>query len=125
MNQINSILPVLALSIPLMGALLIVLVNKQVNLLTALTTLLTCLLIAAMYPFIKAGKILSKTFIIFKAPVTGFPNLLFSFRVDALGFFVGLIAAVIWMLATFFASYPAGNARCRFCWRFIHSVCFF
>jgi multicomponent Na+:H+ antiporter subunit D len=125
MNQINSILPVLALSIPLLGIALILWVNKRathsaarpglqgkpgdtcataapcVNLLTALITLLAFLAVAAMYSAIRAGKVLSGSFTVASAP--RFPTMLFSFRVDALGFYIGLIAVTIWMLSSFFA----------------------
>ena len=119
MNQINSFFPVFALSIPLLGIALILWVTKRgpqsatgagcatgtscINLLTALITLLTFLVIAAMYPAIKAGKILAGSFTVFKAPTPGFPTVLFSLRVDALGFYIGLIAVVIWMFSSFFA----------------------
>ncbi|MCL6582478.1 MAG: monovalent cation/H+ antiporter subunit D family protein [bacterium] len=107
MNQIISFLPLLALSIPLLGIIVILWVSERfpqsVNLLTALSTLLTAFAVATMYPTIRAGGSLTKSFVLFTAPQVGFIPLVFSFRVDALGFFVGLIATVVWMLSSFFA----------------------
>ncbi|MEW5801979.1 MAG: proton-conducting transporter membrane subunit [bacterium] len=106
MNQISNMLPILALSIPLLGIVLILLCNKRVpqrvNLLTAFIILLTFATVAAMYPAIRAGKVLAGSFTVFEAE--GFPVvMLFSLRVDALGFFIALIATAIWMLSSFFA----------------------
>ncbi|MGA1874027.1 MAG: proton-conducting transporter membrane subunit [bacterium] len=99
MNQ-TSILPVLALLIPLLGIIFILWIQRQasqkVNLYTALITLVTSLVVVAMYPFIRDGKVLVNTI------ETGLP-VAFSLRVDTLGFFIGLITSVIWMLSSFFA----------------------
>ena len=96
----TSIIPVLALFIPLLGIFLIVWVNKRfpqkINLCTALITLLDFLVVAAMSPSIMAGKILVKTI------ESGLP-ITFSLRVDTLGFYIGLIATGIWMLSSFYA----------------------
>ncbi len=96
----TSIAPVLALSIPLLGILPVLWVNKRfpekVNICTAIITLIDFLVVAAMYPAIKAGTILVNTI------ETGLP-VTFSLRVDTLGFYVGLIATGIWMLSSFYA----------------------
>ncbi len=99
MNQ-TSVLPIFALAVPLFGVIPILYINKRapekINLSTAIITLITFFIIALMYPSIKAGNILVNTL------KTGIP-VGFSFRIDALGFFIGLIASFIWMLSSFYA----------------------
>lgn len=98
MNQ-QSILPVLALAFPLIGAISVQWIDNtyggQANRFTAFITLASAITVAAMYPHIKAGKILVYTL------STGLPVGIF-FRVDTLGFFVGMISICIWMLGSFY-----------------------
>jgi multicomponent Na+:H+ antiporter subunit D len=96
----SSILPVLALAFPLIGAIAVQWIDKifpgQADKFTAMVTLASALTVGVMYPHIKAGKILVYSI------STGLPVGL-SFHVDSLGFFVGMISAIIWMLGSFYA----------------------
>jgi len=95
----QSILPVVALAFPLIGAVSVQWVERflpgQADRFTALTTLASAITVGFMYPSIKVGKVLVYSL------STGLPVGI-SLRVDGLGFFVGMIAAVIWMLASFY-----------------------
>lgn len=98
MNRL-SVLPVLALAFPLIGAVAVQWIDKTFSGLadhfTALATLASAITVGAMYPYIKAGKILIYSI------STGLPVGL-SFRVDSLGFFVGIISIFVWMLGSFY-----------------------
>lgn len=95
----QSFLPVLAIVFPLIGAITVNWVKKvfrgQETLFTALITLASAITIGLMYPYIKAGNVL--TYLIPTGLSVGI-----SFRVDTLSFFVGLISISIWMLASFY-----------------------
>ncbi|MBN2372602.1 monovalent cation/H+ antiporter subunit D family protein [bacterium] len=99
MNQ-QSILPIFAIAFPLIGAVSIRWIDKtfvgQASRFTAFITLASAISVAAMYPHINAGKILVYTL------STGLPLGIF-FRVDTLGFFVGIISICIWMLVSFYS----------------------
>ena len=97
--NLQSILPVLALLFPLLGAVTVYWIDKnfpgQADRYTAIMTLFSAIAVALMYPHIKAGNILEYSI------STGLPIGL-SFRVDSLSFFVGIISIVIWMLGSFY-----------------------
>ncbi|MGA1839137.1 MAG: complex I subunit 5 family protein [bacterium] len=99
MNQ-PSILPILALVFPLIGAIALPWIDRffsgMADRFTAIVTLASAIAVGSMYPHIKAGKILVYSI------STGLPVGL-SFYVDSLGFFVGMISVIIWMLGSFYA----------------------
>ena len=91
---IESILPFLAVLIPLIAVLIIPWLNDaQGNRFTALAAAMSLVVILMMYPHIHAGNTLEKVF------DTG-AMVKFSFMADSLSFLVGLISVFLWMLAS-------------------------
>lgn len=93
----ESYLPVLSILVPVLGVLLIPFIEEQkTNILTAIATFTSFVIILSMYPFIRSGTVIG----------TGFNTELLinlTFRVDALGYIVGLVASIIWTLASVYA----------------------
>ena len=70
---------------------------KTRNILAVLTTVITFLLIASMYPIIMAGEV------IYYPIAELIPPFGLSFRVDVLGFGLALLASFVWMLVTIYS----------------------
>lgn len=107
---IESILPFLAVLIPLIAVLIIPwLNNAQGNRFTALAAAMSLVVILMMYPHIHAGNTLEKVF------DTG-AMVKFSFMADSLSFLVGLISIVLWMLASIYGIeyMHKGHAQSRY-----------
>jgi len=94
LTVVNSILPLLAVVIPLIAAVIIPwLDDAGGNWFTALAAAASLVVILMMYPYIHAGNALEKVF------DTG-AMIRFSFMADSLSFLVGLISVFLWMLAS-------------------------
>jgi len=94
-------LPVVIVFLPLVSALFVPLVEVKYkgrsNLFTAVVCIFCFLLTVSIYPKIRANQIVS-------SPVWD-PGIgiNFSFRIDALGFLVSLLATFLWMLASIYS----------------------
>lgn len=107
---IESILPFLAVLIPLIAVLIIPWLNDaQGNRFTALAAAMSLVVILMMYPHIHAGNTLEKVF------DTG-AMVKFSFMADSLSFMVGLISIVLWMLVSIYGIeyMHKGHAQSRY-----------
>ncbi|MEW6088437.1 MAG: proton-conducting transporter membrane subunit [bacterium] len=96
----NSMLPLLAILIPLLGAIAVPVIGKKIekhiNQFTVLITVITFLIVLKMYPAINSGNILQLEI------NTGF-RIGFLCQADMLSFFVGFISAFIWMLTSIYS----------------------
>ena len=107
---IESILPFLAVLIPLIAVLIIPWLNDaQGNRFTALAAAMSLVVILMMYPHIHAGNTLEKVF------DTG-AMVKFSFMADSLSFLVGLTSVFLWMLASIYGIeyMHKGHAQSRY-----------
>ena len=97
---IKSSLPLLAIVIPILGAIAVPVlrerIEKYVNQFTVFITSLTFVVVLLMYSDISNGNILQIVL------HSGF-SIGFNFRVDALGYFVGFISTFIWVLASIYS----------------------
>ncbi len=103
METKTSFLPVFAALFPMVMTFAIYYVQKESpklrNNLSVLTSIITFISVAAMYPIIAEGKII--VFELFEVlPDMGVVG---TFRVDVLGFSLALLASFVWMLATIFS----------------------
>lgn len=93
----ESYLPVLSILIPVLAIFLIPFLDeKKTNILTSVATFFSFIVILLMYPFIRDGKILE----------IGFNTdllIYLSFRVDALSYITGLVASILWTLASVYS----------------------
>lgn len=98
--MVLSYLPLYAVLLPIIAILGVVVMERTYpekrNHYTVIITIIVFLMILSMYPHIKAGEVLGVEI------NTGF-RIDFSYRVDALGFILGLVSIVIWMLASIFS----------------------
>jgi len=102
-ERTTSILPVFAALFPMVMTFAIYYVQKESpklrNNLSVLTSIITFISVAAMYPIIAEGKII--VFELFEVlPDMGVVG---TFRVDVLSFCLALVASFVWMLATIFS----------------------
>ncbi len=100
MNQVESIRPLLALLVSLVGTALIVLTRKRPNLregCSLVAAILKFLIVASMLPVVLSGHTLHYTLLSF------LPGISLSFRVDALGILFALIASFLWIVATIYS----------------------
>jgi len=94
--MVESILPFLAVLIPLLAVLVIPWVSDaQGNRLTALATALSLVVILLMFPHIHVGNTLKMEF-------NPGSMISLSFMADGLSFLVGLISIIIWMMASIY-----------------------
>jgi len=100
-DVVFSWLPVLAVVIPLVGTLVIYLVEYRSwrlrNALSAVTAAITLIVVLDMYPAIRAGKIIEANF------PRIIPPLGISFRVDPLSFLLAVTTAFIWLMVTLYS----------------------
>ena len=94
--MVESILPFLAVLIPLLAVFVIPrLSDAQGNRLTVLATALSLVVILMMFPHIHAGNTLVMEF-------NPGSMISLSFMADGLSFLVGLISIVLWMMASIY-----------------------
>ncbi len=103
--MIESYQPVISILIPILAIFIIPFLEEQkTNILTAIATFLSFLVILSMYPYIQADKIIG----------IGFNTDLLihlSFRVDSLGYLVGLISSFIWAMSSIYAIGYLGHSH--------------
>ena len=101
MGMSSSFLPVWIVMFPMIMTFVIYYVEqrseKMRNALALLTSVITFLSVAALYPTIMAGKIIEYRMF------TILPNLEISFRVDILSFSLALLSSFIWMLVAIYS----------------------
>ena len=94
-HSVVSWLPVWITLLPLVGTGLIYVVEQRSwkwrNGLTVIVSALTCVMVAAMYPYIARGQLLTKAF------PDILPPLGLSFRVDPVAFLMAAIIALVWL----------------------------
>lgn len=101
MNYPPAFMPFLIIMLPFLGLFVIWFLGLKIseksgNIGTAFITGVTFLLVCSLYPAIAAGKVINWS-IRFALPIT------ISFRVDALGFFLGFISSLLWFMASVYA----------------------
>jgi multicomponent Na+:H+ antiporter subunit D len=101
MSYPPPILPFIIIILPFLGLFIVwfigIKISKRLgNIATAIITGVSFLLVCSLYPAIAKGKIINWS-IKFALPIT------VSFRVDALGFFLGFISSLLWFLASVYA----------------------
>ncbi|MEW6052609.1 MAG: monovalent cation/H+ antiporter subunit D family protein [Nitrospirota bacterium] len=101
MEVVNSIRPVLAITVSLVAACLILLTGERSRNLREFWTILAAFvkfsIVMSMVPFILEGKALEYTVF------TIAPGLSIGFRVDALGIFFGITASFLWIITSFYS----------------------
>lgn len=98
--EVESIKPLLAVFIPLIGSAFILFARKKPNireLCTLTTAFLMFFAVLSMVPDVLAGKTLTYTLLAF------WPSVPIGFRVDGLGMIFGIVAAFTWILTTFYS----------------------
>lgn len=91
-----NMLPFAAVMLPIISTLVRPFVERRRHHhFTAIITFVTLILVAAMYPLIRQGKVISQV-------ITTGLGFNFFFRVDALGFLVGIISIILWFLASIY-----------------------
>ncbi|MFQ5949595.1 MAG: monovalent cation/H+ antiporter subunit D family protein [Nitrospiria bacterium] len=98
--EIESIRPLLALIVSLIGAVLIVATRKDPNIREGCSVgaaVLKCLIVVSMIPDVLAGNTIHYTVLTF------LPQISLAFRVDALGLLFATTASVLWILNTFYS----------------------
>jgi multicomponent Na+:H+ antiporter subunit D len=98
--DITSITPLLAVSISLVCALMIVLSRKHKNIReswTILAAITKFIIVASMIPVILEGDTIVYTVI------SVLPEIPLQFRVDAFGLFFGVLASFLWILTSFYS----------------------
>lgn len=89
-----NMLPFWAVMLPIIAAVIRPFIErKHPHRFTAFICFISLILVAGMYPFIEKGEVL-------KQVITTGLGFNFVFRVDALGFLVGIISIVLWFLAS-------------------------
>ncbi len=89
-----NMLPFWAVMLPILSTVVRPFVErKRHHRFVVVITFITLILVAAMYPHIEKGEVLQQT-------ITTGLGFNFVFRVDALGFFVGVISIFLWFLAS-------------------------
>jgi hydrogenase-4 component B len=99
-REIISILPLLAVAIPLFAFVMITFAGNLAwwrNAWAIIGSAGALIAVGLMYPVISAGKI-----IVYMIPMIVTP-LNLTFRIDGFGFLIALIASFIWLMATIFA----------------------
>lgn len=108
-----SILPVIISLFPILSGIFLISGAKYIEdkigeILAIACTAITVLLVASMYPSISAGGILESSFNLFSVPLP------ITFRVDTLDFFMALLSAFLWFIATVYTpGYLAHHAHAR------------
>jgi multicomponent Na+:H+ antiporter subunit D len=109
-NLVESVLPMLAVFLPLFMPLPIYLAGKKSetlrNLLAIATAAASFALIASLYPIIQSG-----TQIVYNAPILMLEGM--TFYVDATGFIFALVTSLVWLLATIYSASYMTQARSR------------
>ena len=101
MEIVHSIRPLLAISVSLVAACLILITGERSRNIREFWTILAAFtkfsIVLSMIPFILEGKVLEYTIF------TIAPGLSIGFRVDALGIFFGITASFLWILTSFYS----------------------
>ncbi len=101
MNAITSLLPLWAVGIPVLGAIIINRIPenqvKARNMAAVITVIVTFLNVASMLPVILKGSLLQLTLVRF------IPGLELFFRVDPLGIIFGFTASLLWIFAIIYS----------------------
>ncbi len=101
METVISVKPLLAITVSLFAAFLILLTGERSKNLRESWTILAAvtkfIIVASMIPPILNGKVLEYTIISIA------PGLLFQFRVDALGVFFAITASFLWIITSFYS----------------------
>ncbi|MFB6086103.1 MAG: cation:proton antiporter [Halodesulfurarchaeum sp.] len=100
MTDVGSLLPLVAVGIPILGVFGIVATRQSPNLresITIATALLTLVTVAAMVPSVLAGDVPTT------ALGTFVPGVPFVLRADALGMIFGLLASFLWVITSFYS----------------------
>ncbi len=98
--EVESIKPLLAISVSLLGAALIVATRSNPNVREGCsigTAILKFFIVVSMIPEVLAGKTFHYTLFTF------FPGVSIEFRVDALGLIFATTASFLWVLTTFYS----------------------
>jgi multicomponent Na+:H+ antiporter subunit D len=101
MEIVTSIRPLLAVTVSLVAACLILLTGERSRNLreswTILASVAKFMVVASMLPYVLEGKVLEYTV------VSIAPGLLVQFRVDALGIFFAVTASFLWIITSFYS----------------------
>ena len=100
MESVQSIMPIVVLFIPIIGAILILFSGKYPNLRemwTVAASVLMFICVASMLPTVLDGAIIECSLITF------LPGLELKFGVDSIGIFFALIASSLWIITSFYA----------------------
>ncbi|MFV2040961.1 MAG: complex I subunit 5 family protein, partial [Candidatus Hydrothermarchaeales archaeon] len=98
---VESILPLIAVFLPLLVPLPMYLVGRRSetlrNTIAIVTTAISFLSIASLYPYIAAGKT-----VVYTAPILMLDGM--TFYVDATSFIFAVVTSLVWMLVTIYAA---------------------
>ncbi len=110
MNQ--SLLPIVIPLFPIIAGLLLYFLTEYINpgireKVAFFTTGLTLIMVGAMYPAIAGGNVLESGINLFSMPLT------ITFRVDTLDFFMTLLSAFLWFIATIYSPGYLAHSHAR------------
>lgn len=100
MEAVQSIVPIIVITIPIIGTILILLSGKYPNLReiwTILSAFSMFFAILTMLPVVLDGRTIEYSLLAF------LPGLELKFRVDSIGIFFALIASFLWIITSFYA----------------------